>query len=914
MTVEPFADHEAARFVKAMFGPTTAHAVFITSLGNDRDSDEKPRQVVTRDVSDITRFCRKWDRNGRGLFCCVGTLKPGLTRRAKDNISEITGLHTDIDFKSIECHPADALAALDQSRFLPSFVVSSGGGFHGYWLFREALEATPENIERVEAALRLLADLWGGDPAVCEVARLMRLPGTHNTKGGAWTEAMISRENPAARYELDDLEEWLAETSPVIKRKTMPGTDPGMFDNPFLAVAAKFGFKPPIDVEQRLAAMSYQGSGDTSIHQTQLQVSASLLSRGTPVDEVYAILSDATRAAAGQYGQRWNWTREDRAICRMCEDWVKKNPEKTQARVVTSPSLQRQLAPAPISDNVVSLATARKPRAAKSNTPLHIMLAEAVLTGIRARGDDLLFTQKAAFRYVDGLWRMETDGLKAWLDVETETACRALEIESANRLIAETRQLITRNPDLWHETIDWDAHGQIPTRSGLIDPDTLHLTAPSANHYCTWRVECDYDPAAECPWWLIMLDDFFGDRPQADRAPLIQLIQEILGAALVDIKPRALSKALILQGGSNFGKSGILEVTGGLFGPEQIATGLEALEGSHGLIAFVRRLPWVLHEAFDQRKWHFSSVVKAIITGEPVSINIKNGPMLSQRVRAPIFWGTNHPPQFREATKAIVNRLIVIECRREFTDELIGAAAEGARRGFDRPSSFILATELSGLLNWAIAGLRRAKERGFFDLPAEVKETADEIRRDSNLVAGFMEECVEFNPERRVSIPDFCAAFSVWWLESKGEDRRLPSNEAIGKAVVALGDLRIAHHSKELRDNTRRYYAGIRLTESGVKFWQRAVEGKLFEGKTASTTTTGGEVNTFIPEAWGQRNSVRMMRLHQIVTRQKSASASTVTDGVTVTDCDTFETSSEELSPDQVSPTQRPEKSKEPLF
>ena len=37
-----------------------------------------------------------------------------------------------------------------------------------------------ETIERVEAALKLLADLVGGDMKVTQVAALMRLPGTHN--------------------------------------------------------------------------------------------------------------------------------------------------------------------------------------------------------------------------------------------------------------------------------------------------------------------------------------------------------------------------------------------------------------------------------------------------------------------------------------------------------------------------------------------------------------------------------------------------------------------------------------------------------------------------------------------------------------------------------------------------------------
>ena len=61
----------------------------------------------------------------------------------------------------------------------------------------------------------------------------------------------------------------------------------------------RFGNKPPIDIEARLAAMRYQGAGDAGIHATQVSVSAALLNRAQPIDEVIEIVMAATRAAAG---------------------------------------------------------------------------------------------------------------------------------------------------------------------------------------------------------------------------------------------------------------------------------------------------------------------------------------------------------------------------------------------------------------------------------------------------------------------------------------------------------------------------------------------------------------------------------------------------------------------------------------
>jgi hypothetical protein len=894
---------QATNFIKSLFGPVTESPVYVCSLANDRNDATEPseRHVSTRDLSDIAKFIAKWDRPKRGLFFCVSTVQSGK-KRSKDNVVETIGLHVDIDFKDISDSRAEVERKLAQLRLPPSVTVFSGNGIHAYWLFNESIIG---GQERIEQAMRQLADLVGGDLSVCEVARLMRLPGTHNTKHGQFTpvEELTLTDR---RYELDDLEEWLAESSPVILRKERPAAVPA--DNPFLIAAARLGFKPSIDVEKRLQSMSYMGGGDASVHSTQLAVTASLLTNGVEREEVVQTVLDATRAAAGAYGERWNWRREERAIVQMCDTWLKKHPQQ-QPRSLSSAAVTHTII---AGSNVIKLdehkqEPAKKPKPAKGGLPNHIVLGEAVIEAIKSRGDDLIFTRKAAWRYSDGLWTMEVDGLQAWLNVEIETACRALNIDSANRVISEARQWIARNPVLWRENVAWDSHGKIPTRSGLIDPITLDLTPPEPGNYCTWRVECDYVPSAKCPWWEVMISDFFGDRDETQRARLTEVIQECLGAAMIDIKPRALSKALILQGGSNFGKSGILEVLGGLFGTEQIATPLAALEGTHGLMAFTRRLPWLLHEAFDQSKWHFSSAVKAIITGEPVSINIKNGPMLSTRVKAPIFWGTNSPPQFKEATKAIINRMIVIECRREFIEgQPIGAAAEAAFRGFDKPSTLVLATELPGLLNWALAGLQRALKRGFIELTDEIKGTANAIRRDSNLVAGFLEECVEYDPDRRVSNPDFCAAFAVWWLEHKGEDRRLPSNEAIGKSLSAMSDPRIAINPEELRDKRRRYYAGIVLNEQGLEYWKRAVEASVFEGKTTNTTARDGIVNDAIPDTWAAKKSVIAMRS---TARALTVIAQKLSPAVTDRNL-----SPDDQSPDDQSPTQVIEDAKKPRF
>jgi P4 family phage/plasmid primase-like protien len=406
----------------------------------------------------------------------------------------------------------------------------------------------------------------------------------------------------------------------------------------------------------------------------------------------------------------------------------------------------------------------------------------------------------------------------------------------------------------------------VPTASGLVHPRTGKLSPAEPAHYATWRCVHRYEATADCPLWLEMVGDVFADREPDLRAAYVDLLQELAGAGLLDAKSKALSKALVLWGGQDSGKSGLIEVISGLFGDEVNTTSLTSLDGNHGTMGFIKRRPWVLYEAFNQNVWHLSSSVKTIISGEPIAINIKNGPILSQRFRAPILWATNHAPQFREATRAIVDRMVILQCRRTFEqDNPSGVALKAHRLGFTGPAELVLATEMEGVLAWALQGLRRALERGSFNVPAEAVAVGHQVRLDSNIVAEFVEDCIDFDPDAMISTADFAAAHSSWWVEHKGEDSRMPSGDSVAKALRSLGDPRIAADRVELRDMRKRYYAGIVLNEEGKLHWKNAVTADRFIrlGKTASTTDAASDPFRTIPRDWGDRRAVMAMRSAQ---------------------------------------------------
>jgi hypothetical protein len=557
----------------------------------------------------------------------------------------------------------------------------------------------------------------GGDMLgmlVTQVAALMRVVGSHNSKRDEWKDVVVV-DNTGHRYELDDLEEeMLFITSPIVLRKQRPPPTAGEI-NPFLDAAKSLGFKLPIDVEKRLAGMLYMGHGDASIHKTQIEVSASLLGRGVEIEEIVKLLLDATRSASGHYGARWNWRREENEIRKACATWLVKHPPDEKKIAAPKPVL--------ISATVHKLDDARpkeaKPKSQKviDRENMHILVGQTVLKVLADKGTSVMIVGDQLWRYADGMWTAPDNHGRNYLDLQIETCIRALgTVTSAVKLVSEVRAWIFfRNPDINHGTVQWDDHGKIAVRGGLIDPVTFEFVTANPSQHVTARIDCEYLADAKCPTWLTMLEATFFDRTDDIRADTIGLIQEIFGAALIEKKSKALSRALIFHGASNTGKTDLIKAIWPT-NRSAISTPFAALVGTHGLMEFARKAPWVLHEAFEAGKWHFTSQVKSILSGDPVQINIKNGALVTQRIRQPIIWGTNFPPpQFKEATRAMINGMIVIDTYVVFDPKNpVGVAVTGRAAGYSEPSELILATEKPGLLNWALAGLRRALHRGYF--------------------------------------------------------------------------------------------------------------------------------------------------------------------------------------------------------
>lgn len=159
---------QAVEFIQAL-----APGGVVTFQTFDDSPEKRPRLAGTRHgtLEQHTHWLEKQNKAGAGIFATVNETN-GKGRKAADVI-RVQGLFADFD--NPEPGTLERLRADDMP---PSVIVeSSEGKFHAYW-FTDALE-----LEEFKPLQQQIARHWGSDPAVCDLPRVMRLPGFLHRKG-----------------------------------------------------------------------------------------------------------------------------------------------------------------------------------------------------------------------------------------------------------------------------------------------------------------------------------------------------------------------------------------------------------------------------------------------------------------------------------------------------------------------------------------------------------------------------------------------------------------------------------------------------------------------------------------------------------------------------------------------------------
>ena len=230
------------------------------------DGNSQTRWAPTTDIDMFVDQAHELTDDGYCVWHGVATRKQrgaDRTRGTAKECSAIPGLWVDIDIDGPN-HAADNLApdidtALDVvARYphAPTYTIHTGGGLQAWWLFDHLFDGLyDDNPQRLLDRWRWTWDKIGADAGyqidnVYDLPRIMRLPGTHNTKQ-AEPQPVTILDDTGRRYDPDALhydEPPPPAPTPVSTysgNETRPGDDYNRTPDAAAAQLEKLGFHTP---------------------------------------------------------------------------------------------------------------------------------------------------------------------------------------------------------------------------------------------------------------------------------------------------------------------------------------------------------------------------------------------------------------------------------------------------------------------------------------------------------------------------------------------------------------------------------------------------------------------------------------------------------------------------------------------
>jgi phage/plasmid-associated DNA primase len=124
-----------------------------------------------------------------------------------------------------------------------------------------------------------------------------------------------------------------------------------------------------------------------------------------------------------------------------------------------------------------------------------------------------------------------------------------------------------------------------------------------------------------------------------------------------------------------------------------------------------------------------------------------------------------------------------------------------------------LVAELSGILNWALAGAARLHARGRYELPTCLQRELDELAEDNNPISTWTDQALEADDECEVSSRNLVYSHLGFLFENYGRKAvdRAPAHQTITKAIRAKFP-----KCERRQSNGQSFYHGIRVTEVGL--------------------------------------------------------------------------------------------------
>ena len=338
---------------------------------------------------------------------------------------------------------------------------------------------------------------------------------------------------------------------------------------------------------------------------------------------------------------------------------------------------------------------------------------------------------------------------------------RAIEEKARTHWANEVLGHIQRSTYIPRESLN--PPGALCLENGVLDLETKALRDQAPVPRYTRQHPVVFDAEAQCPAFLRFLEEILPD------TELREEVQLLFGYCLK--AGNWLQRAFLAWGGGNNGKSTLLRVLAALLGREAVAARtLQALSSDKFAASSLYGKLANICPDLPAAPVAYPGAFKALTGGDPVTGERKFQNAFTFVNEAVLIFSANQRPPVDDPTVAFWRRWVILPFEVTF---------EGRE---DRRLLGKLTTpaELSGVLNWALDGLRKLRNYGDFPIMESSETRKEEWKRQSDSLYWFVQECVDRDPDSWVVKRDFFQAYAEF-CEMRDIQAKHP--EAVGREL-----------------------------------------------------------------------------------------------------------------------------------
>ena len=712
------------------------------------------------------------------------SIQKGPKERATiKDIQAINCLYVDLDLEDFDDDNSLLLAHIKKLHHRPSVIISSGGGYHCYWLLEEPfiLDTNFKRDIAIDMQKRWVLYI-GGDLAALDIARILRVPGTKNYKyEGDPLPVKTVYTNYDNLYSLITLQEALPEKSISFEDEDDEDSE---INIPQPVRPNDLNIRDIIDLAKEAA----NGQKFLQLHKN--------------IDGNYASSSEA-----------------DLAYCEILAFWTGGDYEKMDKIFHSSDRMR-------VKWNRKDYKYDTLTKAIRQTSSFYTDPGGLLTAGAHDEGnasctyakikDVVAFNEALGWlQYKNAHWEAENSAKlieDAIIDTLKARRAAAAKIENSEDILRATnptaqhmlnaKRLLQRKVTISISEFDISLD-ELNCLNGVLNLKTGELLPHHYKHRFTYCLPVKYNPDATSELWQTWLLDTVGDKQD-----IVDFLQLALGYSLSGRTQEELM--FYIWGPARGGKGVFTETIISLLGKRPLATEVDielfmAKESNSGRanfsLAALKAARFVAASESKENEWLNAKRIKQWTGNNFVTAAHKYGRDFTYSPQFKIWLTSNFPPQMNADDDAAWGRIKIIE----FPNSHLGHEDKTLKSRMLEPNN------LEGILAWMVKGAIEWYKLGGAGLkpPQTIINSTKDARDDVDWVSIWIQEDIILtdNSKNKITSADYYQEYKDWCMLNGVSTKGI---RALNRSLKQSGyDVNVP---ASVNGHTKRCWVGAKLT------------------------------------------------------------------------------------------------------